>query len=47
LPSAHYVLLLAIDRLIVVDSPAAARPLLGTTPEAFAREPLLGDHELW
>jgi LysR family transcriptional regulator, glycine cleavage system transcriptional activator len=33
--------------LIVVGSPAAARRLLGAAPEAFEREPLLGDRELW
>ena len=33
--------------IIVVGSPAAARRRLGATPEAFAREPLLGDQELW
>jgi LysR family glycine cleavage system transcriptional activator len=33
--------------LIVVGSPAAARRLLGAQPEAIAREPLLGDDELW
>ena len=33
--------------LIVVGSPAAARRLLGAQPEAFAREPLLDDAELW
>ena len=33
--------------MIVVGSPAAARRLLGAQPEALAREPLLGDAELW
>ena len=33
--------------LIVVGSPASARRLLGAQPEALAREPLLGDAELW
>lgn len=33
--------------IIVVASPAAARRLAGVAPEAFAREPLLGDAELW
>src|SRR5207249_6304559 len=33
--------------LFVVGSPAAARRLLGAQPEALAREPLLGDAELW
>ena len=33
--------------LIVVGSPAAARRLGGAQPEAFAREPLLGDPDLW
>lgn len=33
--------------LILVGSPAAARRLLGAPPEAIAREPLLGDAELW
>ena len=32
---------------IVVGSPSFARRLLGAQPEAFAREPLLGDVELW
>ncbi len=32
---------------IVVGSPAAARRLAGAQPEAFAREPLLGDGDLW
>ena len=34
-------------RLIVVGSPSAARRLLGARPEALAREPLLGDGDLW
>lgn len=33
--------------MIVVGSPAAARRLLGAQPEAIAREPLLGDADLW
>jgi LysR family transcriptional regulator, glycine cleavage system transcriptional activator len=33
--------------LVLVGSPAAARRLLGAQPEAIAREPLLGDAELW
>ncbi len=33
--------------IIVVASPAAARRLAGASPEAFAREPLLGDADLW
>ncbi len=33
--------------IIVVGSPASARRLLGAQPEALAREPLLGDAELW
>jgi LysR family glycine cleavage system transcriptional activator len=33
--------------IIVVASPSAARRLLGAQPEALAREPLLGDSELW
>jgi LysR family glycine cleavage system transcriptional activator len=33
--------------IIVVGSPAAARRLLGAAPEALAREPLLGDSDLW
>jgi LysR family glycine cleavage system transcriptional activator len=33
--------------IIVVGSPTAARRLLGAQPEALAREPLLGDSELW
>src|SRR5438552_717243 len=32
---------------IVVGSPSAARRLLGAQPQALAREPLLGDAELW
>ena len=32
---------------IVVGSPSAARRLAGAQPEAFAREPLLGDGDLW
>src|SRR5436309_11156757 len=32
---------------IVVGSPSMARRLLGAQPEALAREPLLGDVELW
>jgi LysR family glycine cleavage system transcriptional activator len=32
---------------IVVGSPTAARRLLGAQPEALAREPLLGDSDLW
>ena len=32
---------------VVVGSPSAARRLLGAQPEALAREPLLGDSELW
>jgi LysR family glycine cleavage system transcriptional activator len=33
--------------MIVVGSAAASRRLLGAQPEALAREPLLGDAELW
>ncbi len=33
--------------IVVVGSPSAARRLLGAQPEALAREPLLGDSELW
>jgi LysR family glycine cleavage system transcriptional activator len=33
--------------IILVGSPSAARRLLGAQPEAIAREPLLGDGELW
>jgi len=33
--------------IIVVGSPSAARRLLGASPEALAREPLLGDADLW
>ena len=33
--------------MIVVASPASARRLLGAQPEALAREPLLGDSDLW
>jgi len=33
--------------IIVVGSPSAARRLLGAHPEALAREPLLGDSDLW
>lgn len=32
---------------ILVGSPAAARRLLGAQPEAMAREPLLGDADVW
>lgn len=32
---------------IVVGSPSAARRLVGAQPEAFAREPLLGDNDVW
>jgi LysR family glycine cleavage system transcriptional activator len=32
---------------ITVGSPSAARRLRGAQPEALAREPLLGDKELW
>jgi LysR family glycine cleavage system transcriptional activator len=32
---------------IVVGSPSASRRLLGAQPEALAREPLLGEKELW
>jgi LysR family glycine cleavage system transcriptional activator len=33
--------------MIVVASPMAARRLAGAQPSAFAREPLLGDNDLW
>lgn len=33
--------------IIVVGSPSAARRLAGAQPEALAREPLLGDADLW
>jgi LysR family glycine cleavage system transcriptional activator len=33
--------------IIIVGSPSAGRRLLGAQPEALAREPLLGDTELW
>jgi len=33
--------------IIVVGSQSAARRLLGAQPEALAREPLLGDNDLW
>lgn len=33
--------------IILVGSPDAARRLAGAQPEALAREPLLGDSELW
>src|SRR6476620_1075381 len=33
--------------IIVVGSPSAARRLQGAQPEAFAREPLLGDDDMW
>jgi LysR family glycine cleavage system transcriptional activator len=33
--------------VILVGAPSAARRLLGAQPEAFAREPLLGDSDLW
>ena len=32
---------------IVVGSPSSARRLAGAQPEALAREPLLGDNDLW
>ncbi len=32
---------------VVVGSPTAARHLLGAQPEALAREPLLGDSDVW
>ena len=34
-------------RKIVVGSPAAAQRLAGASPDALAREPLLGDAKLW
>lgn len=34
-------------RMIVVGSPSTARRLRGARPEALAREPLLGDPDLW
>ena len=33
--------------IVVVGSPSAARRLLGAQPEALAREPLLGDADIW
>ncbi|HXD05671.1 MAG TPA: LysR substrate-binding domain-containing protein [Burkholderiaceae bacterium] len=33
--------------IVLVGSPAAARRLMGASPEALAREPLLGDADLW
>ena len=33
--------------IVLVGSPSAARRLLGAQPEALAREPLLGDSDLW
>ena len=33
--------------IVAVGSPATARRLLGAQPEALAREPLLGDPDLW
>jgi LysR family glycine cleavage system transcriptional activator len=33
--------------IILVGSPSAGRRLLGAQPEAMAREPLLGDPDLW
>ena len=33
--------------IVAVGSPATARRLLGAQPEALAREPLLGDADLW
>lgn len=33
--------------IVAVGSPSTARRLLGAQPEALAREPLLGDAELW
>ncbi len=34
-------------RMVVVGSPAAARRLVGATPDTLAREPLLGDRDTW
>ncbi|MEO8755735.1 MAG: LysR substrate-binding domain-containing protein [Casimicrobiaceae bacterium] len=36
-----------VPPIIVVGSASAARRLLGAQPEALAREPLLGDADLW
>jgi len=36
-----------VPPILVVGSPDAARRLLGAQPEALAREPLLGDADLW
>jgi len=33
--------------IIIVGSPSAARRLQGAQPEALAREPLLGDDDMW
>ena len=33
--------------IIIVGSPSAARRLAGAQPEALAREPLLGDDDMW
>lgn len=33
--------------IVVVGSPSAARRLAGAQPQAFAREPLLGDNDMW
>jgi len=33
--------------IIIVGSPSAARRLAGSQPEALAREPLLGDDDMW
>ncbi len=39
--------LFGVPPIIVVGSPSAARRLAGAQPEALAREPLLGDSDLW
>jgi LysR family glycine cleavage system transcriptional activator len=39
--------LFAEPPIVVVGSPTAARRLAGAQPEALAREPLLGDSEMW
>ncbi|MCC6380809.1 MAG: LysR family transcriptional regulator [Burkholderiales bacterium] len=39
--------LFELPPIIVVGSPSAARRLAGAQPEALAREPLLGDDDLW
>src|SRR5262245_47102701 len=46
-PGLESVRLFGQPPVIVVGSPSMARRLLGAQPEALAREPLLGDADLW